>query len=63
MRLGSTGQCHAAIFGVEVAQFGFATGWRRVVGTPHHPHQWLHRCEKDVGFREILVAESCLRCS
>ena len=47
---------------MEVAQFGF--DWRYVLGILRlcHPRQRLHKWERDVGFCEILDAESTCLC-
>lgn len=50
-------RCHAEKFGMEIALFGL----RQVSGILPHPHERLYKLEKEglqVGFREILAAES-----
>ena len=56
-RLRSMLRCHAEKFGMEIALFGL----RQVSGILPHPHERLYKLEKEglqVGFREILAAES-----
>ena len=50
-------QCHAEKFGMEITLFGL----HQVSGVLPHPHERLYKLEKEglqVGFHEILAAES-----